>query len=154
MPLAQTFSPGHQTHIPNCIFNSILITSFMGSNNFLKFKMVPMKPCITSYTYSTLENQAGITIIILPSFLPRLHTSKVGEFVLKVFTPLASPPPQTPPLTLSLEHLLELWHVPRSSLDTVNPLSADLSGVPPSTPYCCCSEQSLHVTEPTPTPSF
>lgn len=102
-------SPGHKTHILNCIFNSILIVSFMKSNNALRFKMVPMKLFITSLNllYSGKPSRDPDTQPPPPP--PHF---KVGESASKYFIS-ATPPPTLPTLSLDhlLEHLPELWHV-------------------------------------------
>lgn len=135
MPLVQTFSPGHQTHILNCIFHSIFIISFMKSNSSLGFNMVPMKLFIISLN------------LLFPGKSSRNHHH---------------PPffPPTPPHFKSCESALKFFKSSLSYSFTWAPNSLSVSpqifiryckpslrwSIRHSTIHMC----SLHMTKPTP----
>lgn len=133
MPLAQTLSSAHHTHSPYWMVNRLFTICSMKPNTSLKFKMSHNNLSIKSLNYSTLENQAKISI--LPSFLSEVHIIKAGELALNCFQ-------VSHPLLSTYSLVQESDHILVRHLGLLNDLSTNLSSIP----LYCYWEWSLQIT--------
>lgn len=126
MPLVQTFSPTHQTHMPNCVLNSLFTTCSMKSNTSLKFKMSHIKLFIkcANISYSRKSNKKHHHFPFFPLMPPHLKSWRI---CLKHFHISHS----------FIEHLLFSQASHLSWSDTSNSLLKALSAMLPSIPQYC-----------------